>query len=168
MKKLLVTAAMMVLAAGAALAQNYMIVNSETIFKAIDDYNKVVLDIDEQAQAYQKNIDEAYEKIEQQYNDYMEKRASMSQADQQKHEDAIINNEKKVAEYQEKVFGNEGTIAKIRTEKLEPIQKKVFEAIADYAKKNGFDLALDVATNPMVVYYNPELDKTQQIIALLK
>lgn len=168
MRKLLVLTVLSVFAAGTVLAQNHMIVNSETIFRSIDEYNQAVSEIDSMAQTYQDNIDEAYEKVEAQYNTYIQQKSSLTQAQQQEREEAIINNEKRIAEYQEKVFGSEGTLVTMRTEKLEPIQKRVFEAISTYAKGHGFGIALDVATNPLVVYYDPALDKTDEIIAILK
>ena len=158
----------MVLGAGMASAQNYMVVNSETIFKSIDAYNAAVTEIDTQAQQYQKNIDDAYEKIEEQYNSYMQQKASLSQSEQKQREETIINNEKRIAEYQEAAFGSEGTISKLTNEKLEPIQTKVFEAIGKYALDNKFGLVIDIATNPTVIYYAPAVDKTEEIIKILK
>jgi outer membrane protein len=157
----------MVLGAGAALSQNYMVVNSETIFKSIDEYNSAVTEIDSQAQQYQQNIDDAYAKIEEQYNSYMQQKPSLSQSEQKQREETIINNEKRVAEYQEAAFGSEGTISKLTNEKLEPIQTKVFEVIGKYALDHNYGLVLDIATNPAVIYYNPAVDKTEEIIKLL-
>ncbi len=168
MKKLLILSALTVLAAGTAMSQNYMVVNSETIFKSIDAYNTAVNEIDLQAQQYQQNIDDAYAKIEEQYNSYMQQKPTLSQSAQKQREETIINNEKRVAEYQEAVFGSEGTIAKLTNEKLEPIQEMVFEIISKYALDHNFGMVLDMATNPAIIYHNPSVDKTQEIIKLLK
>ena len=65
-------------------------------------------------------------------------------------------------------FGEKGKMAEMQTEKLEPLQKKVMETISKYAADNQYGLVLDIATNPMVIYYNPEADKTQEIVTLLK
>ena len=56
----------------------------------------------------------------------------------------------------------------MQAEKLEPYQKKVMETISKYASDHGYSLVLDISTNPLVVYYNPAVDKTQDIISLLK
>lgn len=158
----------MVLAAGTAFSQNYMVVNSETIFKSIDEYNTAVENIDAQAQQYQKNIDDAYAKIEEQYNSYMQIKQTLSQSEQQQREETIINNEKRVAEYQEAVFGSEGTISKLTNDNLEPIQERVFEVISKYATDHNYGMVMDIATNPGIVFHSPAVDKTQEIINLLK
>lgn len=168
MKKLIILSAFIIFGVSGAFAQNYMVVNTETIFKAIPAYTTAVDEIDKLAQQYQENIDTAYERIEEMYNEYMSRKASLSQQQQQNQEETILNNEKKVLEYQENVFGTEGIIAKKRTEQLEPIQKKVIDIITKYAQDNKLGLVLDIATNPMVIYYSPDMDKTQQIISLLK
>jgi len=167
MKKLLILSALLIGGAVSSFAQNYMIVNTETIFKAIPEYAAAVEEIDKLAQQYQGNIDAAYERIEEMYNQYMSEKASLSAAQQQGREETILNNEKKVLEYQESVFGAEGIIDKRRSEKLDPIQKTVMDTIAKYAKDNGYALAFDIATNPMIIYYSPEADKTSQVTTLI-
>lgn len=51
---------------------------------------------------------------------------------------------------------------------IEPIQKKVFSAIEAYAKQVGADVVLDSANNPTLLYSNPSVDRTQQVIDVLK
>lgn len=168
MKKFLIMAAVATFAAVTASAQNYMVVNTENIFKALPEYTKAVEEIDAAAKQYQSNIDDAYAQLEQMYESYMSQKSSMSQNGRQQREETILNNEKKIMEYQESVFGEKGKMTQLQQDKLEPFQKKVMETITTYASDNGYSLVLDVATNPLVVYYDPAVDKTQQIIAILK
>lgn len=168
MKKFLIMAALAIFAAGTASSQNYMVVNTENIFKALPEYTRAVQEIDSAAKQYQTNIDEAYDQLEQMYETYMSQKSSMSQSSRQQREETILNNEKKIVEYQESIFGENGKMTQMQKDKLEPFQKKVMDTITKYASDNGFSLVLDVATNPLVVYYNPAVDKTQQIIAILK
>lgn len=170
MKKIMAIAAMAILfAAGTAAAQQpYMVVNTETIFKSMEAYNTAVKEIDEAAKQYQQNIDEAYDQLEGMYNTYMSQKHSLSESVRSQYEETILNNEKKIAAYQEEIFGEKGKMATMQTEKLEPLQKKVMETISKYAADNKYGLVLDVATNPMVIYYTPDADKTQEIITLLK
>lgn len=57
---------------------------------------------------------------------------------------------------------------KKRTELIKPIQDKVFAAINQYAEANKYTMVLDVVNNQTLLYYSPSLDKTQDIINLLK
>ena len=114
MKKLLIIAALAVFAAaGTASAQNYMVVNTETIFKSMTAYNQAVEEMDAAAQQYQQNIDNAYAELEDMYETYMSQKASLSQSARQQREETILNNEKKIAEYQASIFGEDGKMTRM-------------------------------------------------------
>lgn len=167
MKRLILIAAF-VLSAGTLAAQNYIIVNSEKVFKSIDAYNTALSTLDELAEQYQDMVDAKFAEVETLYNNYMNQKASLTAATRQTRENDILAKEKAAQEYQETLFGNDGTLMKKRVEMIEPIQKKVFSAIEAYAKQVGADVVLDSANNPTLLYSNPSVDRTQQVIDVLK
>ena len=167
MKRLILIAAF-VLSAGTLAAQNYIIVNSEKVFKSIDAYNTALSTLDKLAEQYQDMVDAKFAEVETLYNNYMNQKASLTAATRQTRENDILAKEKAAQEYQETFFGNDGTLMKKRVEMIEPIQKKVFSAIEAYAKQVGADVVLDSANNPTLLYSNPSVDRTQQVIDVLK
>lgn len=167
MKRLILLAAF-VLTAGTLAAQNYIIVNSEKVFKSVDAYNTAISTLDKMAEQYQAQVDAKFAEIETLYNNYMNQKASLTATTRQTRENAILAKEKEAQDYQEALFGNDGTLMKKRVELIEPIQKKVFAAIEAYAKQAGADIVLDSANNPMLLYTNPRVERTQQVIDALK
>lgn len=167
MKRLILIAAA-VLTAGIASAQNYIIVNSEKVFKSIDAYNTAISTLDKLAEQYQSQVDARFEEVETLYNNYQYQKASLSSAARQTRENAILQKEKEATEYQESLFGKEGSLMKQRVEMIKPIQERVFGAIETYAKQVGADAVLDSANNPTLLYTNPRIERTQQVIDLLK
>ena len=167
MKRLILIAAF-VLSAGTLAAQNYIIVNSEKVFKSIDAYNTALSTLDKLAEQYQDMVDAKFAEVETLYNNYMNQKASLTAATRQARENDILAKEKAAQEYQETLFGNDGTLMKKRVEMIEPIQKKVFAAIEAYAKQAGADVVLDSANNPTLLYTNPSVERTQQLIDMLK
>lgn len=167
MKRLILIAAF-ILTAGTLAAQNYIIVNSEKVFKSIDAYNTAISDLDKLAKQYQDQVDAKFAEVEALYNNYVSQKTSLSAAARQTRENAILNKEKEAQEYQESLFGQEGTLMKKRIEVISPIQKQVFDAIEAYAKLAGADLVLDSANNPTLLYTNPSVERTQQVIDALK
>ena len=167
MKRLILIPAF-VLSAGTLAAQNYIIVNSEKGFKSIDAYNTALSTLDKLAEQYQDMVDAKFAEVETLYNNYMNQKASLTAATRQTRENDILAKEKAAQEYQETLFGNDGTLMKKRVEMIEPIQKKVFSAIEAYAKQVGADVVLDSANNPTLLYSNPSVDRTQQVIDVLK
>lgn len=147
-------------------AQNYAVVNTSKIYQAMEAYGAAVTELDELAKGYQKNIDEAYAKLEEMYQNYMVAKSDLSIADQQSREQAILDNEKKITEYQQKVFGTEGIIAKKQEELLKPFTDKVNNAITEYATKSGLGLVIDIAATALP-YYSPSVDITEKIIQIV-
>ena len=164
----LILIASFVLSAGTLAAQNYIIVNSEKVFKSIDAYNTALSTLDKLAEQYQDMVDAKFAEVETLYNNYMNQKASLTAATRQTRENDILAKEKAAQEYQETLFGNDGTLMKKRVEMIEPIQKQVFSAIEAYAKQVGADVVLDSANNPTLLYSNPSVDRTQQVIDVLK
>ncbi len=167
MKRLILIAAF-VLTAGTLSAQNYIIVNSEKIFKSVDAYNTAISDLDKLAKQYQAQVDAKFAEVESLYNNYVSQKTTLSSAARQVREDTILTKEKEAQEYQESLFGQEGTLMKKRIEMITPIQKQVFAAIEAYAKQAGADAVIDSANNPTLLYTNPSVERTQQVIDALK
>lgn len=167
MKRLILIAAF-VLAARTVAAQNCITVNSEKLFKSLDTYNAAIEQLDSLASAYQKQVDARFAEVEELYNTYMAQKRTLSAAMQQSSENAILTKEKEAQQYQESIFGNEGTLMKQRVALIEPIQKQVFAVIEAYAAEVGADLVVDSANNPTLLYNSERADHTQQIIERLK
>ena len=97
MKRLILIAAF-ILTAGTLAAQNYIIVNSEKVFKSVAAYNKAISDLDELAKQYQEQVDAKFAEVEALYNAYMNQKASLSATTRQTRENAILNKEKEAQE----------------------------------------------------------------------
>ncbi|MDE6046363.1 MAG: OmpH family outer membrane protein [Alistipes sp.] len=167
MKRLIILAAF-VLTAAAAAAQNYVVVNSEKVFKSVDAYNRAIAQLDRLAEQYQQEVDDRFAEVEQAYNTYMTQKASLTASVRQARENAILKLEQEATEYQESIFGQEGTLMKKRIELIEPIQKQVFAAIEAYARQIGAAAVIDSSNNPALLYTAPAADHTQQVIDALK
>ena len=100
MKRLILIAAF-VLSAGTLAAQNYIIVNSEKVFKSIDAYNTALSTLDKLAEQYQDMVDAKFAEVETLYNNYMNQKASLTAATRQTRENDILAKEKAAQEYQE-------------------------------------------------------------------
>lgn len=168
MKKMILTLVLAVMTAGFASAQNYMVVDSEKVFKSIKAYTTALDDIETLAGQYQQQVDAKFQEVEQLYNNYMQQRASLSETYRQQYEQLILQKEAEATEYQESLFGTEGELMKKRMELIQPIQEKVFNMIDRFAKQYGYDLVIDISANPTVLYYSSKIDYTESIISALK
>ena len=160
MKRLTLILAFALSAVGFAAAQNTAVVNSA--------YNEAIKQLDQMAEQYQKDVDEKFKAVEDLYNAYMQRKSTLSQASQQANEENILKMEKEATDFQESIFGTDGTLMKRRIELIQPIQKQVFGAIETYAKEHDIDMVVDIAQNATMLYYSPDVDHTQDIIDMLK
>ncbi len=71
---------------GTASAQNYMVVDSERIFKSQGDYNSATTRLDNLAQTYQTQVDARFTEVEQLFNAYKSQQASLTAAQRQAYE----------------------------------------------------------------------------------
>jgi outer membrane protein len=122
----------MVLSLTAVSAQNYMVVDSEKIFKSITSYNNALEQIEKLAEEYQAKVDAKFAEVENLYNSYISQRSSLSEYTRQQREQQILQREQEATEYQESIFGSEGELMKRRMELIQPIQQRVFNAIESY------------------------------------
>lgn len=168
MRRLFLTLVFAVAAIGIASAQNYMVVDSEKVFKSVDAYNEALEQIESLATSYQSQVDAKFAEVEKLYNSYVQQRASLSDSARQQYEAAILAAEAEATKFQESLFGNDGELMKRRVELIQPIQAKVFGAIESFSRQNGFDLVIDIASNPTLLYYSSKVDFTEKIIEALK
>lgn len=168
MKRVILMVVLALATLGVVSAQKCCVIDSEKVFKSLDEYNKALITLDELGKSYQAEVDSKYKSVESLYNSYMQQKSSLSVSTQANIEQQILQKEEEAQKYQQELFGENGTLMKRRVELIKPIQTKVFAAIEKYAKENGFDLVLDKASNASMLYVNDAIDHTAQVIEQLK
>lgn len=168
MKRVFLAIIAMLFCAGIASAQNYMVIDSEKVFKSIAAYNSALEQIETLSSQYQQSVDARFQEVETMYNSYMQQRASLSEAQRQQREQQILAKEAEATEYQESLFGTDGEVMKKRLELIQPIQQRVFSTIESFCKQYGYDLVIDISSNPTILYYSDKVNFTERIIQALK
>ena len=168
MKRVILTMMFALAALGIASAQKYCVIDSEKVFKSLDEYNRAINSLDELGKAYQAEVDKMYKNVESIYNNYMAQKNNLSASTRASLEQQILQKEEEAQKYQQDVFGDDGALMKKRIELIKPIQERVFTAIETYAKIHGFELVLDKASNASILYSGSAVDHTEEIIKALK
>ena len=81
-----------------------------------------------------------------------------------KREDDLFNKEKELRDLQKKRFGFEGDLFKRRQELVKPIQDKVYSAVQKLALSRQYDLILDKSEGITIIFADPKLDKSDDIL----
>ena len=149
-------------------AQRFCYVDVEKILESVDDYKTAQSKLDQFASKWNQEVAQKYNEIEQLYSKYQADKVLLSDKAQKQREDEIIQKEKEAREFQKAKFGPEGELFKKRQELVKPIQDKVYAAIEAYAQKRGYDFIFDRSSDASMLYANPELDKTDDLIKNIK
>lgn len=165
MKKILIALVALLACIGAARAQKVGYINTESILNEIPAYVSAQKQLEALSDKYKASIESELGKIETLYQNYQASKNSMTAAQRQNAENEIISKERVVQEKQKIYFGEDGIMAKKAEELLSPIRQRVDKAVAEVAERGAYDLVLDLAAMPGVVYKNEALDLTRLVMA---
>lgn len=167
MKRLLLSTALLLVAAFAANAQRYCVIDSRYILEKMVEYKDAQTKIDKLSEDWQKDIDNRMQEVDRMYKTYQAERAMLSEEMRKKREDEIIAKEKSVKDLQKERFGYEGELFKERQKLIKPIQDKVFNAVQKYATSRAYDVVFDKAGGVSLFYADPKTDKSDDVLKLL-
>ncbi|MBS1609746.1 MAG: OmpH family outer membrane protein, partial [Bacteroidetes bacterium] len=130
----------------------------------LPDYKKAQSDLDVVAAGWQKEIDSMQAQLDKMYKDYDAEQVMLSEELRKKREDQLFLKEKSLRDLQRKRFGFEGDLFKKRQELIKPVQDKVYNAVQKIASQRGYDFILDKSEGITVIFADPKLDKSDDIL----
>ena len=152
--------------AGQAQAR-YAIVDTKYILDKMPDYKDAQKRLDQTSMQWQKEIDDRQSALDKMYKDFEAEQVMLSDTLKKKREDQLFNKEKEVRDLQRKRFGFEGDLFKLRQDLVKPIQDKVYNAIQQLAVNRMYDFILDKSEGITVIFADPKLDKSEDVLKLL-
>jgi outer membrane protein len=158
---------LLLISSTSALAQRFAYVDSEYILAHIPEYASAQKQLDALSTQWQEEVDARFLEIEKLYQAYQQDQVVLNENLRRQREDEIVNKEKDVKEYQREKFGFEGDLFKERVRLIEPIQERVSKAIQEIAEAQDLDVILDKNSEVMMLYANPRLDKSDEVIIRL-
>ena len=167
MKKIMLVACSLWLAAFSVNAQRYAIIDSKYILEKLPDYKDAQKKLDDISDLWQKEIDQKSAELEKMYKNFEAEQVMLSDELKKKREDEIFNKEKDLRDLQKKRFGFEGDLFRKRQELIRPIQDKVYNAVQKMATERSFDFVLDKSEGITVIFADPKLDKSDDILKTL-
>ena len=164
MKKVLIVAICFLMFATAANAQRYAVIDSKYILDKLPEYKEAQKLLDQFSEQWQQEVDQKQALMDKMYKDYEAEQVMLSDVLKKKREDELYNKEKELRDLQKKRFGFEGDLFKKRQELIKPIQDKVYNAVQKLAAEKQYDFILDKSEGITVIFADPKLDKSADII----
>jgi len=148
-------------------AQRYAVIDSKFILTKIADYSDAQRRLNEFSSLWQQEIDQKQTALDKMYKDYDAEMIMLTEVLKKKREDEIFNKEKELRNLQKKRFGFEGDLFKKRQELIKPIQDKVYNAVQKMAVEKQYDFILDKSEGITVIFADPKLDKSEEVLKYL-
>jgi len=164
MKRLLIIAISMLLASATVSAQRYAIIDTKYILDKMPEYKDADKHLSETSGQWQKEIDDKQAQLNTMYHNYDAEQVMLTDDLKKKREDQLFNMEKEIRDLQKKRFGFEGDLFKERQKLVKPVQDKVYNAIQKMAVNRGYDFVLDKSEGITVIFADPKLDKSEEVL----
>ncbi len=148
-------------------AQRYAIIDSKYILDKIPDYSEAQKKLEQFSILWQVEIDQKQTAMNKMYQDFDAERVMLTDDLKKKREDELFNREKDLRDLQRKRFGFEGDLFKKRQELIKPIQDRVYNAIQKLAIDKQYDFILDKSEGITVIFADPKLDKSDDVLKYL-
>lgn len=164
MKRILFAIAIICAATFTMGAQSYGYVNTQKILEKVPEYVKAQSQLEAEASGYSKEIENSMKNVESLFNRYQAEKPRLNDQQRLARENEIISMEKEIKERQKGYFGEEGTMAKITMELVNPIRDRVQKAIEQVAAETGSAFVIDISSAQGIIYTNPRYDLTPKVL----
>ncbi|MCC6866106.1 MAG: OmpH family outer membrane protein [Ignavibacteria bacterium] len=143
-------------------------VDSKVILEQLQDARDAQTNLDNMVQKWKLELQQLNDSLKLMKDDYEKKKLILTDKVRSQNEEQITLMEKRVNDYKQGKFGENGEYFQKQAELMKPVQDRIFKAIQDVAKEGGYDFVIDRSTQLMLLYMNDKYDLTQKVIKKLE
>ena len=167
MKRLILSAALLVACVLTAQAQRFALVDMEFILKHIPAYEQANRQMETLSKQWQGEIEAKGNEAKALYEAYQKEAATLSAAQRTAKEEAVVAKEKEAAELRQKYFGPQGEMMKKQQELIAPIKDLIYNALNEIAIALDYDAVIDRASAQSMIFASPRIDISNEVLARL-
>ncbi len=148
-------------------AQKFACVDSEYILSNMPEYKQAQKELEEASLQWQKEVENKLAEVDKMYKQYQAEALLLPADLKTKKENEIVAAEKAAKNLQKQRFGNDGDLAKKRSELVKPIQDKVYNAIEKLAQEKNYSAVFDKASGATLLYIDDKSDISDLVLGEL-
>ncbi|HTO39048.1 MAG TPA: OmpH family outer membrane protein [Brumimicrobium sp.] len=148
--------------------QKHAYIDSDYILQNMPEYSEAKEELDKFANRWSKEIDELYKQLEQRRQEFLRVEAILPEEERAKRKEELETLESEALEMQQLRFGVNGDLFSKRKELIEPIQDKVFEALAKVASSKNYSFVFDKANQSNLIFADPKMDISKMVLREMK
>lgn len=148
-------------------AQRFGYVDTDYILENLPQYNQAQKRLKTQTEQWNQEIENRLEAVNKRQADFLNEKVLLTE-DQIKKEQEEINTEiEAIKQLQEKRYGQDGDLIKLRKGLVKPIQDQVWIAVKEIAEKRNYGFIFDKGSNLIMVYTDPKFDISREVLLQL-
>jgi outer membrane protein len=155
------------LALGNGYAQRYALIDMEYIFGRIPAVENTNRQLETLSQQWQAEIDQMVERVSAMFRSYQVDLPNMSASEKTRRENEIVAQENAIQELRNRYFGPQGELMSRREAVIRPIQDNIYNVVRDISIEQGIMLVLDRASAQAVIFAQPSIDISDQVLTRL-
>lgn len=168
MKKLLLLCILVAGSFSMVQAQRYAVIDSRYILEKMPAYTEAQKKLDAIAKQWQNEVEAKLQEANKLSMQFNAEKVMLTDSLQKKRHQEILNIEKEAQDLQKQHFGYQGDLFKKREELIKPVQDKIYNAVQKLAAQHMYDFILDKSGGISLFYYDPKLDKSDEVLKLLE
>ena len=142
--------------------------NSEAIMKQLPDAQDAQKQLDQFVADWQQELNKMQDEWKKKFDEYDKRKLIMTEQRRADTERELREMDQKIVDYRTLKFGQNGELFNKQNELMKPVQDRVFKAVQDVAREDGYDYVFDKSGDILLMYANEKYDLTQKVFAKLK
>ena len=142
--------------------------NSTSVIKLMPEAQDAQRQLDQLVADWQKTINQMQDEWKKKFEEYDKKKLIMTDQRRAETEKELRELDQKMNDFRQQKFGQNGEMFSKQSELMKPVQDKIFKAVQDVAREEGYDYVFDKSGEILLMYSNEKHDLTQKIVDRLK
>jgi outer membrane protein len=143
-------------------------INSQAIMEKVPEAQEAQRQLDQFVADWQNELTKMQGEWQKKFDDYDKKKLILTDQGRATAEKELMELDKKIADFRQKKFGQNGELFQKQNELMKPVQDKIFKAIQDVAKEEEYDYIFDKTGDILLMYTNEKFDLTSKVLERLK
>lgn len=139
-------------------------INSQAIMDKLPEAQDAQRQLDNIVADWQSELTKMQAEWQKKFDEYDKKKLILTDQLRAQSEKDLQDLDKKIADFRNKKFGQNGELFTKQNELMKPVQNKIFKVVQDIAKENDYDYVLDKSADVLLMYSNDKYDLTTKVL----
>ncbi len=148
-------------------AQRFGYVDTDYILENLPSYNDAQQMLKTQTEQWNKEIQNRQNNVNKRQADFLNEKVLLTDDQIRKEQEEIDREFREIKQIQEKRYGQDGDLIKLRKSLVKPIQDQVWVAVKEVAEKRNYGFIFDKGSDLIMVYTDPKFDISREVLLQL-